>query len=65
MHQTKKGHEWYFVMNIQVGVYASSGYVNTITGTSVNMHDVSVTANLIREDHKVVYFDSCYLESVN
>ena len=50
MHQTKKGNEWYFGMKVHAGVDAGSGYVHTITGTSANMHDVSETANLIRED---------------
>lgn len=36
----------------QYNVDAGSGYVHTITGTSANMHDVSETANLIREDDR-------------
>lgn len=65
MHQTKKGNEWYFGMKVHVGADAGSGYVHTITGTSANMHDVSETANLIREDDEVVYGDSGYLGAVN
>lgn len=61
MHQTKKGNEWYFGMKVHAGVDAGSGYVHTITGTSANRHDVSETANLIREDDEVVYGDSGYL----
>ena len=61
MHQTKKGNEWYFGMKVHVGADAGSGYVHTITGTPANMHDVSETANLIREDDEVVYGDSGYL----
>ncbi len=61
MHQTKKGNEWYFGMKVHAGVDAGSGYVHTITGTSANMHDVSETANLIREDDEVAYGDSGYL----
>ena len=55
MHQTKKGNEWYFGMKVHAGVDAGSGYVHTITGTSANMHDVTETANLIREDDERLY----------
>ena len=65
MHQTKKGNEWYFGMKVHAGVDAGSGYVHTITGTSANMHDVTETANLIREDDEVVYGDSGYLGAAN
>ena len=65
MHQTKKGNEWYFGMKVHAGVDAGSGYVHTITGTSANMHDVTETANLIREDDEVVYGDFGYLGAVN
>lgn len=65
MHQTKKGNEWYFGMKVHAGVDAGSGYVHTITGTSANIHDVSETANLIREDDEVVYGHSGYLGAIN
>ncbi len=52
-------------MKVHAGVDAGSGYVHIITGTSANMHDVSETANLIREDDEVVYGDSGYLGAVN
>lgn len=65
MHQTKKGNEWYFRMKVHVGADTGSGYVHTITGTSANMHDISETANLIREDDEIVYGDSGYLGAVN
>lgn len=65
MHQTKKGNEWYFGMKVHASVDAGSGYVHTITGISANMHDVSETANLIREDDEVVYGYSGYLGAVN
>ena len=61
MHQTKKGNEWYFGMKVHAGVDAATGYVHSLTGTSANMHDVSETSKLIREDDHVVYGDSGYL----
>ena len=61
MHQTKKGNEWYFGMKVHAGVDAGSGYVHTITGTPANVHDVSETSKLLREDDHVAYGDSGYL----
>ena len=52
-------------MKVHADVDAGSGYVHTITGTSANMHDVSETANLIREDDEAVYGDSGYPGAVN
>lgn len=61
MHQTKKGNEWHFGMKVHAGVDAGSGYVHTITGTSANVHDVTETVNLLREDDYILYGDSGYL----
>lgn len=61
MHQSKKGNQWYFGMKVHAGVDAGSGYVHTITGTAGNVHDVTETPNLIREDDEVIYGDSGYL----
>ena len=60
MHQTKKGNEWYFGMKVHAGADAGSGYVHTITGTSANIHDVTQTSKLLREDDNVMYGDSGY-----
>ena len=48
-------------MKCHVDVYAGSGLVHTITVTSANKHDITETANLIREDDEAVYGDSGYL----
>ena len=61
MHQIRKGNEWRFGMKCHVGVNAGSGLVHTVTVTSANKHDITETANLIREDDEVVYGDSGYL----
>ncbi len=60
MHQTMKGKEWRFGMKCHVGVDAGTGLVHTIRVTSANVHDVTQTAELIREDDEVVYGDSGY-----
>lgn len=61
MHQTKKGNEWKFGMKCHIGVDAGSGLVHTMTVTAANEHDITQTANLLREDDGVVYGDSGYL----
>lgn len=58
MHSTKKGGQWYFGMKVHAGVDAGSGHVHTITGTSANVHDVTQTHALIREDDEVASGDS-------
>lgn len=61
MHQTKKGNEWRFGMKYHIGVDAGTGYVHTVTATSANVHDITETHNLLREDDEVVYGDSGYI----
>ena len=61
MHQTKKGNEWRFGMKCHIGVDAGSGYVHTITATSANVHDITPTHELLREDDEVVYGDAGYI----
>ena len=61
MHSTKKGNQWHFGMKVHSGVDAATGYVHTITATSANVHDVTETHALIREDDHTVYGDSGYL----
>ena len=61
MHSAKKGNQWRFGMKCHIGVDAGSGLVHTIATTSANIHDVTVAAELIREDDEVVYGDSGYL----
>ncbi len=61
MHQTKKGNEWYFRMEVHAGVDAGSGYVHTITGTPANVHDVSETSKPLRKNDYVAYGDPEYL----
>jgi IS5 family transposase len=61
MHQTKKGNEWHFGMKAHIGVDAGTGYVHTVTVTAANVHDITETSKLLREDDEVVYGDAGYL----
>ncbi len=42
-------------MKCHIGVDAGTGYVHTGTATSANVHDITETHNLLREDDEVVY----------
>ena len=48
-------------MKCHIGVDAGTGYVHTVTATSANVHDITETHNLLREDDEVVYGDSGYI----
>ena len=48
-------------MKCHIGVDAGSGLVHTITVTAANVHDVTQTEHLLREDDEVVYGDSGYI----
>ncbi len=61
MRQTKKGSNWHFGMKIHSGVDAGTGYVHTITATAANVHDITETRSLVRDDDHAVYADSGYL----
>jgi IS5 family transposase len=61
MRQAKKGNQYYFGMKCHAGVDAGSGYVHSLETTSANVHDITVAAQLIREDDRVVYGDSGYI----
>lgn len=61
MHQTKKGNQYYFGMKCHAGVDAGTGLVHSMEVTAANVNDVTVAAQLVREDDEVVYGDSGYL----
>jgi transposase, IS5 family len=60
MHQTKKGHQWYFGMKAHIGVDAGTGYVHSVSATAANVHDLDESVNLVRDDDEVVYADAGY-----
>lgn len=61
MHSVKKGNQWHCGMKCHNGVDARSGFVHTVEATAANVHDITVAADLLREDDEVVYGDSAYL----
>jgi IS5 family transposase len=61
MHQTKKGHQWYFGMKAHIGVDAQSGLVHRVTGTAANVADIAQTHALLHGEEKAAYADAGYL----
>ena len=60
-HQVKKGNTWHFGYKAHVGVDKDSGLVHTVEVTAANVHDVTMTPQLLTGDEDVVYGDSGYL----
>jgi IS5 family transposase len=60
-HQVKKGNAWYFGYKAHIGVDKDSGLVHDLEVTPANVHDVSVTHQLLSGDEEIVYGDSGYL----
>ena len=61
MHQTRKGHQWYFGMKAHIGVDAKSGLVHRVSGTAANVADVAQSHELLHGQEKEVYADAGYL----
>lgn len=57
-HQVKKGNAWHFGYKAHIGVDQDSGLVHTVKVTPANVHDVTVTPELLNGEETVVYGDS-------
>jgi len=60
-HQTKKGNTWHFGYKAHIGVDRDSGLVHTVKATPANVHDVSMTSELLHGEEETVNGDSGYL----
>ena len=60
-HSTKKGKKYYFGYKAHVGVDKDTGLVHTVKVTAANVHDVTMTAELLTGEEESVYGDSGYL----
>ena len=60
-HSVKKGNEWKFGYKAHVGVDSESGLVHSLEVTAANVHDVTMTSELLTGEEKVVYGDSGYI----
>ena len=59
-HSTKKGNQWFFGYKAHIGVDKDSGLVHTIKATGANVHDVTMTSELLHGEENEVYGDSGY-----
>ena len=60
-HSTKKGNNWHFGYKAHIGVDKDTGLVHTLRTTSANIHDVTMTSQLLCGEEKTVHGDSGYL----
>ena len=60
-HSTKKGNTWHFGYKAHVGVDRDTGLVHTLKVTAANVHDVTMTAELVTGEEDTVHGDSGYL----
>ncbi len=60
-HSTKKGNTWHFGYKAHIGVDKDTGLVHTLKVTAANVHDVTMTAELLSGGEDTVYGDSGYL----
>ena len=60
-HSTKKGNTWHFGYKAHIGVDKDTGLVHTLKVTAANIHDVTMTAQLLSGEETTVHGDSGYL----
>ena len=60
-HQTKKGNTCHFGYKAHIGVDKDSGLIHTLKVTSANVHDVTVTYELLTGEETSVHGDRGYL----
>ena len=60
-HSTKKGNQWFFGFKAHIGVDKDSGLVHTVKATGANVHDVTMTSELLTGEEVEVYGDSGYI----
>ncbi|QJD30911.1 IS5 family transposase [Methylococcus geothermalis] len=61
MHQTKKGHQWFFGMKVHVGADVHTGVAHTVSVTPAHASDISQLPNLLREDDRLILGDAGYV----
>jgi transposase, IS5 family len=60
MHQTKKGHQWYFGMKAHIGADRDSKLVHTMVVSAANVADVTKTAEVLHGQETQVHADAGY-----
>ena len=60
MHSSKKDNQWYFGMKAHIGTDTQSGLVHTVEGTAGNVHDVTMTGQLLHGQEEAILGDAGY-----
>jgi len=60
MHQTRKGQQWYFGINLHIGVDSRSGLAHSAVVRAANVHDKHPLPDLLHGNEQRVYGDSAY-----
>ncbi len=60
MHQTKKGHQWYFGMKAHIGVDSQTKLIHSVTATAAKVHDSQVLPELLHGQETRVGGDAAY-----
>lgn len=60
-HSTKKRNQYYFGFKAHIGVDKDTGLVHTVKATAANVHDVTMTSQLMHGEEEELYGDSGYL----
>ena len=58
MHQTRKGSQWHFGMNLHIGVDTDTGLVHSLSATPANAHDVTEAHRLLHGGEVTVWADA-------
>ena len=61
MHQTKKGNEWHFGMNMPIGVDETFGVIHSLETTPANTHDMTQAEHLLHDQEDTFWGDAGYL----
>ena len=60
MHQTKKGHQWYFGMKAHIGVDSRTKLIHSVAATAANVHDSQMLPKLLHGQETRVWGDAAY-----
>jgi IS5 family transposase len=60
MHQTQKGHQWYFGMKAHIGVDSRTKLIHSVAATAANVHDSQVLPKLRHGQETRVGGDAAY-----
>ena len=55
MHQTGKGNQWFFGIKAHMGLDKDSGLIHAVATSAANVHDLTVAAELLHGEERVIY----------